>query len=106
LKNQTEDEWVIIKAVITSNETGAPNISIAYIPLRLKSDESLTGPKDYINLNIVVAILAGCFVLMVCMISALVLKLVKFGTKGEEPSNLIKQKEASAEQNNKKEKAN
>ena len=77
----------MIKAIINTNETSSPNIAMNYIPLWLKSEKSLTGPLDYINLNIVVAILVGLFVIMILMVSFLVMKLIKFGGIEDELEN-------------------
>jgi hypothetical protein len=84
LKNETLDEYLLIKAIITSNETLAPNITINYEPVLWQSLVTLTGPEDYSNLNFLVLSSTIATVALILFLSILVMKLVKFGRKGEE----------------------
>lgn len=74
----------MIKAIITTNESSSPNISLNYVPLIMKSEESLRGPMDKINLSVIVVTLTGAFICMLMLISMLILKLIKFEGLGDE----------------------
>lgn len=84
LKNESLDEYLLVKAIITSNETLAPNITISYQPVLWQSLVTLRGPEDYSNLNLLVLFSTIATVALVLFLSILVMKLVKFGRKGEE----------------------
>lgn len=84
MKNKSQDEWLVIRAILTTNESKAPTIGLNYEPVLLASEITLQGPSDNVNLNIIVLILVIVFVAMILLLSVLVMKLVKFGRKGEE----------------------